>query len=281
MEILIAEHRGFCFGVRRAEALIEKAAREHGAVATLGSLVHNRQVVERLEGMGVRVVGDLEDATEPAVAISAHGAPPETATQAASRGLSLIDGTCPFVRKAQRAARDLSRDGYAVLIFGDPNHREVKGILGWAGSNAQVIASVDDLPADCPGKKIGIVAQTTQNVENLRRLVQAVSDRWLDEVAEVRVVNTICDASIKRQQVAAELARQVDVMVVIGGRESANTARLTEVCARTGTPTYQVETESDLQADWFRDAKSVGITAGASTPDWVIEGVTRFLQGLP
>ena len=147
MEVRLADHRGFCFGVRRAEKLIEKAASTHGRVATLGPLVHNRQVVERLAALGVRVVSEVKEASEPAVAISAHGAPPETATAAAERGLTLLDGTCPFVRKAQVAARDLAVEGYDVLIFGDPEHREVKGILGWGGARAQVVSGPEALPA--------------------------------------------------------------------------------------------------------------------------------------
>ncbi|MDA8217116.1 MAG: 4-hydroxy-3-methylbut-2-enyl diphosphate reductase [Dehalococcoidales bacterium] len=280
MEVRLAEHMGFCFGVRRAEDLIEKAASEHGQMTTLGQLVHNRQVAARLRELGVRAVNSLEEVDTPVVAISAHGAPPETAEIAARHGLKVIDGTCPFVRKAQLAARELAQQGFAVLIFGDPAHREVKGILGWAGTGARVMADEGALPAECPGRKVGIVSQTTQNVDNLRKLTEAVTARWLVELAELRVVNTICYASVDRQQAAEELAREVDVIVVIGGRDSANTGRLSEVCARTGTPVHQVEDVDALQRDWFTGVRVVGVTAGASTPDWVIGRVTGWLQEL-
>lgn len=280
MEIKLAEHRGFCFGVRRAQELIEEAASRHGKVATLGPLVHNRQVVERLADLGVRVVGGVEEVDEPALAISAHGAPPEASASAKASGLFLVDGTCPFVRKAQAAARKLAEDGFRVLVFGDPAHREVIGILGWGGDQAQVVSDPADLPAALPGRKLGIVSQTTQNTQNLRRLVDAVLSRWCDEIAELRVVNTICDASIRRQQAAEALAAEVDLMLVVGGRDSANTKRLAEVCARTGTATYQVETLDDLVLEWFEGKRVVGITAGASTPDSVIEAITHRLEGL-
>jgi len=278
MEVRLAEHRGFCFGVRRAQHLIEEAAQRHGRVATLGALVHNRQVVERLQERGVRVVASLDEVDEPVVALSAHGAPPETTAEAERRGLRVVDGTCPFVRKAQLAARDLAQAGYAVLIFGDPAHREVIGILGWGGRRASVVAGPDALPAARPGGRIGIVSQTTQNTANLRRLVEAVTARWFGELAELRVINTICDASVRRQEAAEQLAREVEAMVVIGGRESANTKRLSEVCARTGTPTYQVEDVDDLSAAWFAGRRTVGVTAGASTPDWVVTRVTDRLR---
>lgn len=280
MEVRLAEHRGFCFGVRRAQELIEKAAREHGRVATIGRLVHNRQVVERLAAHGVRVVDSLDEVDEPIVAISAHGAPPQTSAEAQRRGLKLIDGTCPFVRKAQLAARDLAKAGFVVLIYGDPAHREVVGILGWGGERARVVASADGLPETCPGRKVGVVSQTTQNLGNLQRLVETVVGRWFADLAELRVLNTICDASVRRQEAAEALARDVDAMVVIGGKESANTRRLSEVCARSGRPTFQVEDAEDLAREWFAGVRTVGVTAGASTPDWVIERVTKRLLEL-
>ncbi len=280
MEVRLATYRGFCFGVRRAQDLIEKAAREHGRVATIGRLVHNRQVVEKLAQLGVRVVDSLDEVAEPVVAVSAHGAPPATAASAEARGVRLIDGTCPFVRKAQLAARDLANAGFAVLIFGDPAHREVVGILGWGGEKARVVAGPDDLPTACPGRKLGIVSQTTQNADNLRQLVDTVMRRWAARLVELRVINTICDASIRRQEAAEALSHEVEAMVVIGGRDSANTRRLSEVCARTGTPTYQVEDVEDLVPEWFTGLRVVGVTAGASTPDWVIERVTTRLREL-
>ncbi len=278
MEVFLAEHMGFCFGVRRAQEMIEAAAGEHGSVSTLGPLVHNRQVTDRLTQSGVKVARSLDDVTEPVVAVSAHGTPPNTVREAERRGLRLIDGTCPFVGKAQEAARDLVNAGFAVVIFGDPNHTEVKGILGWCDGKAIVVPDPDSLPARRPGSKVGVVSQTTQNAANLQALVAAIVTRWLPELAELRVVNTICYASVHRQEAAEALARRVGVMVVIGGADSANTARLREVCARTGTPTFQVEDSDDLRAEWFVGHQTAGVTAGASTPDWVIARVTARIR---
>ena len=280
MQVLLAEHMGFCFGVRRALEMIEDEAKKRGSLSTLGPLVHNRQVAERLRGLGVSVAENLDEVEERAVAISAHGAPPEVGQAAERRGLHLLDGTCPFVRKAQEAARDLATSGYAVLVFGDPNHKEVKGILGWAGERASVVQSTEELPRARPGPRIGIVSQTTQNTANLQRLVEAVVPRWFGDITELRVINTICYASIHRQKAAESLARRVQVMIVIGGADSANTARLREVCARTGTPTYQVEDADDLQLEWFVGRQLAGVTAGASTPDWIVDRVTARIRGI-
>ncbi|MHB1132389.1 MAG: 4-hydroxy-3-methylbut-2-enyl diphosphate reductase [Chloroflexota bacterium] len=281
MEVILAKHMGFCFGVRRAEDMIEEAARRHGTLNTLGPLVHNRQVTERLEGLGVTMARSLSDLDAPIVAVSAHGAPPETFEGIEAQGRQVIDGTCPFVRKAQQTAREMAEAGYAVLIFGDPNHTEVKGILGWAGSRGRVVQSPDDLPVERPCVKIGVVSQTTQNSRNLAELVQAVVVRWFEGAADLRAANTICHASVHRQQAAEDLAARVDAMVVIGGRDSANTARLREVCARTGTPTYQVEDAGELDPEWFVGTRIAGVTAGASTPDWVIAEVTDRLRAMP
>jgi small subunit ribosomal protein S1 len=278
MDVILAEHMGFCFGVRRAQEMIEAAAREHGSVSTLGPLVHNRQVTEQLSQSGVRVARSLDEVTEPVVAVSAHGTAPSTSIEAERRGLHLVDGTCPFVRKAQEAARDLVDAGFAVVLFGDPNHTEVKGILGWCGGKTIVVSEPAGLPARQPGSKIGIVSQTTQNAANLQALVAAVVAKWFPRLTELRVVNTICYASVHRQQAAEDLARTVDAMVVIGGSDSANTARLREVCSRTGTPTFQVEDYEDLRVEWFAGRRVVGVTAGASTPDWVIARVTARIQ---
>lgn len=280
MEVVLATHLGFCFGVRRALEMIEDEAKVHGSLSTLGPLVHNRQVADHLQAVGVSVARSLDSVEGQVVAISAHGAPPAIAQEAERRGLHLIDGTCPFVRKAQETARDLAKAGSTVLIFGDPNHTEVKGILGWAGDDGLVVSSADNLPFERPGTRIGIVSQTTQNAANLQRLVEAVVARWFGEITELRVVNTICYASIHRQKAAESLAREVEVVVVVGGADSANTARLREVCARTGTPTYQVEDVDDLRPEWFAGRRLAGVTAGASTPDWIIDCVTARMREL-
>lgn len=281
MRILLAESSGFCFGVRRAVDMIEEAARQKAQegkpVYMLGKLVHNRQVVERLEALGAKLVASLEEVPRGGTAvISTHGAGPQIQEQAALRGITLIDATCPFVRRIHRAVAQMARDGFTIFIFGDAGHKEVQGILAWAGDKATVIQSAAEV--ETRAKKIGLVAQTTKNIEAYRQIVQEVAGRYIGKIAELRVADTICDATVQRQAAAIKLARQVDMVLVIGGTDSANTKRLAELCSATGTPTYAIEEAAQVNPAWLADKRSVGVTAGASTPAWVINEVLERLR---
>lgn len=276
MEIERASEMGFCFGVRRAIELVEKAAGERGPLQTLGALVHNRQVVDRLELCGVSVAASLDELQGNIVAIASHGVGPEGMEQVRIRGFEVIDATCPFVRKAQVVAKRLGKAGFWVLVFGDAAHPEVRGVLGWAGENASAsleVPHLDKLP-----RRLGILCQTTQNQERFAEFVAGVISHKSAKFTELRIFNTICDATSKHQVAALALAGRVDLMFVVGGQDSANTKRLARICADTGVPTYHIEAAAEVDPRWLRGHYRVGVTAGASTPDEVIDEVVRALE---
>ncbi len=276
MEIERASEMGFCFGVRRAIELVEKAAGERGPLQTLGALVHNRQVVDRLALCGVSVAASLDELQGNIVAIASHGVDPDVMAQMRVRGFEVIDSTCPFVRKAQVVARRLGKAGFWVLVFGDAAHPEVQGVLGWAGENASAsleVPHLDNLP-----RRLGILCQTTQNQERFAEFVSGVVSYKFAKFTELRIFNTICDATSKHQAAALALAGRVDLMLVVGGQDSANTKRLARICADTGVTTYHIETAAEVDHLWLRGHYRVGVTAGASTPDEVIDEVVRELE---
>lgn len=267
-EIIRAQTAGFCFGVRRALELAEKALARHEKIYSLGPLIHNSHVVESLRERGIEVTQDLNSVPGKYVLIRSHGAVPDVFQQAKEKGINIIDATCPFVQRIQKQAAGLVRDGYQVVIVGQEDHPEVQGIQGWAGGGAVVIQTIGDLKkVDINKKKIGILAQTTQN----RRTYFTIAREMLGKTQELRVFDTICHASQARQEEAAEIARQADVMFVIGGKNSANTCQLVDIC-RNIVPTYHIEDSGELTPTMMHGAV-IGVTAGASTPDWIIEEV--------
>lgn len=277
MEVFLARAAGYCFGVKRAIQVAEAAAHENGCqIYTYGPLIHNRQAVSKLEDQGIKVIEDLSEAAGQVVIIRSHGVGPRVWQQAQELGIKLIDATCPFVKKAQDIARSLYNEGYTVLVVGEAEHPEVKGIIGWTDGHGIVVQQPGDLASIQLGKKIGVLAQTTQPVARLQSIVQEL----LTSSREVRVFNTICHATGERQQAARQLAAEVDVMLVVGGAHSANTQKLAAICQEAGAITYAIETAAEIQAQWFKGAKKVGITAGASTPDWIIEEVVRKMSDL-
>lgn len=277
MQIEKASEMGFCFGVRRAIEMVEKAAQKRGPLQTLGALVHNRQVVERLAKRGITIAKNLDEVKCSVVAISSHGTGPEVLRQIKQLGLEVIDATCPYVRKAQIAAQRLGKDGFWVLVFGNPSHPEVQAILGWAGEKACASTEIPQF-ANKP-KKLGILSQTTQNQERFANFVANIVASDLAKNSELRIFNTICDATHKRQAAALELARKVDLMVVVGSHDSANTRRLAELCSNTGVIVCHIETAAELDPSWINNKQTIGVTAGASTPDDVIDEVLLKLRG--
>jgi 4-hydroxy-3-methylbut-2-enyl diphosphate reductase len=276
MRVEVARYAGVCYGVERALKLASKAAESGRAVRTLGPLIHNPQAVAALRERGVEVAACLDDAEDGTLVIRTHGVDPAIIEAAQGRGLDVVDATCPFVTKAQKAAADLRAQGYALVIVGEPDHPEVEGILAHAGGEAIVVESVEELPEKLPGRRIGIVVQTTQAISLLEDVVAAL----LPRASELRVHNTICSATAKRQQSAEELARTVDVVVVVGGHNSGNTTRLAEICRAVNPRTHHVETAEELVEEWFAGAHAVGVTAGASTPDEQMQGVIRAIEAL-
>lgn len=269
----MADKAGFCFGVKRAISTAFEAA-AGGNVYCLGPLIHNPQEVERLRQAGVKTVEDFTS-LRPGdfLIIRSHGVPPRVLVQASERGLQIIDLTCPFVGKAQRDAESLHKEGYQVVVVGEKKHPEVQSILGYAGDNAVVVETAEDVENLTLLSRVGIVAQTTQSYSNFSEIVL----KLLSLSKELKVFNTICNSTKERQDAARLLAGQVDVMLVVGGRNSANTSRLVSVCRKEGKPTYHIEVADEIRSAWLEGATTVGVTAGASTPDWVVEGVLKKL----
>lgn len=276
MEILLAKRAGFCFGVKRATQMAFEAAGKEQKTFTLGPIIHSPQVVQKLEDMGVGVVKDLTNVSDGTVIIRSHGVLASEMEEAQRKELEIVDATCPFVKKAQEHVKYLSEAGYEVLVVGDADHPEVEGIVSYGKDNVYVVASGEEVRKLPKMSKTAVVAQTTQSFENLRNVV----DECLRRGGEVRVFNTICDATAVRQQEATELAQQVDCMIVIGGFNSANTRRLAEICSELQPRTHHIETAQELDPAWFEGVEKVGVTAGASTPKWIIDDVMARLEGI-
>lgn len=276
MLIIMAEHAGFCFGVKRAVDAIEHSLQENAEVWTIGLPIHNPQEVARLQAMGLRVAESEADIPECArVLIRAHGEPVEVIERLKAKGVSVEDMTCPFVKKAQYAAAELSRKNYHVVLLGDKNHPEIRGIIGHTADPAtvDVIANEDEAESLSRFGKIALISQTTQREERLAKVAAILVRKCL----ELRVCNTICKATAERQEAARELVRNNDVdgVVLIGGKQSANTAKLRDIIAAEGVSVLWAEDEKELAENisWFTGKNRIGIAAGASTPCWLIDSV--------
>lgn len=279
MKVTVAKSAGFCFGVRRAvEQVYHQVKEGKKPVYTYGPIIHNDQVVRDLEALGVRVIHaeeELESISEGTVIVRSHGVPRRIQEKIVARGLELVDATCPFVKKIHRIVMEESRKGAAVIIAGDESHPEVEGIRGWAEGPVWVVSRPGDmerLPLSA-GKAAVLVAQTTFNYTKFEELVEIFSKKGYDG----NVINTVCNATEERQSEARRIARTVDAMIVIGGRHSSNTQKLYEICSRECKNTYFVETLVDLDSKPFQSFRHVGITAGASTPNKIIEEVQKHV----
>ena len=271
---------GFCFGVKRAVEILEKVCRERGGVETLGAVVHNQQVLQRLAGIGVKVAKDIDDIQGKAVAISSHGVAPEVEEKIKARKIDIVDTTCPFVHRLQAAARRLAQAGFLVVIYGDADHTEVRGVLGWAeGKGLATLDEKDIFKLEPLPRRIGVLSQTTQIPADFVNFVKKLIDGAFTRDSELRVIDTICHDIRKRQAQALELAAKVDLMLVIGGKGSANTNRLAELCSAV-TETHLVETAKDIKPEWFKGKQNIGVTSGASTAEATIEEVLARLESL-
>ncbi|MPZ22033.1 MAG: 4-hydroxy-3-methylbut-2-enyl diphosphate reductase [Dehalococcoidia bacterium] len=279
MQIIRASDMGFCWGVRRAVDMMEQQAAGGLPIISLGSVVHNEQVVEHLRGRGVGVAASAAELSGDRVAITAHGVGPQVLQELREMGKEIIDTTCPIVTRSQRWAKKLADEGFAIVIFGDPNHKEVRGVLQWAGNRGYAITEdeIDSLPGDMPSR-VAVLSQTTHNPQRFANFVALLLRKRIDRISDLQMINTLCHATSGQQAAAEELAGLVDIVVVVGGRESANTRHLVEVCQARGVATHHVETESELQPAWFDGRERVGVTAGASTPDFVIDAVIARLE---
>jgi len=273
VKVIIAKRAGFCFGVKRAvDIAFEEAKKKKIGVVTLGPIIHNPQVVGQLDHNGVKTVEDINHINKhetETVIIRTHGIPIDDMKELDSSGFEVIDATCPFVKKAQQYAKLLKDEGYKVVILGDREHPEVKGIMSYAGDDVLVVKGVEDYR---PMRgRVGIIVQTTKQVSVLKDLVSVAVEHAL----ELKVYNTICNSTALRLKETEQLAAKVDMMLIVGGKNSANTTRLASFSASLGVPTHHVETCDEIQEAWFDGMETIGITAGASTPDWIIDQVEK------
>jgi (E)-4-hydroxy-3-methyl-but-2-enyl pyrophosphate reductase len=274
-----AVHAGYCWGVERALDIVNQTADTHKdvPVRTLGPIIHNPQVVQSLDDKGVHSIDSLDQMPEGGtVIIRTHGVAPEVYEQAETKGLTIVDATCPLVTLVQNKAKQLVNEGYHLVIFGNPNHPEVIGTLGHAGGKATVIEKPGDARTAKLPKKVGVVVQTTQETELVSELLSYLAPRC----KEIKVFNTICNPTIERQDAARELAREVQLMIVVGGKNSSNTRHLADVCREEGATTYHIEEATEVEPAWFTGVHEIGVTAGASTPGWLMDQVITHIHEL-
>ena len=277
MKIYKARVMGFCYGVRKAMEIAENAAVAGQKTGTLGPIIHNPQVVARLAGKGISPVTSIDEITDETVIIRSHGIGPSCYNNLKRKKSVLLDATCPFVKKIHKIVAEESAKGSYIVIIGNGEHPEVEGIRGWAGEQVTVIQTPEDAERfELPEKeqKVCIVAQTTFNYNKIKELVEIISKKRYDIV----VLNTICNATKERQTEARQIAARVDAMVVIGDKRSSNTQKLFEICKEECLNTYYIQTLDDLDINQLRSVESVGITAGASTPNKIIEEVQNNVR---
>ena len=271
---------GFCTGVRRAIDILERVARERGGVETLGAVVHNQQVLRRLADIGVKVVNNVGAIQGKVVVISSHGVGPQVIEEIRARHIDIIDTTCPSVKRAQVAARRLAESGFYTIVYGDADHPEVRGILGWAGGKGVATQDAAFLAGlDSPPRRLGVLSQTTQVPALFAEFAKKAIDSTLAKDSELRIIDTICHDIRRRQSDTIRLAKEVDLVLVVGGHTSANSRHLVELCSEV-TRTYLIETAADIQASWLQGKRRVGITSGASTDEPTIDKVLTRLKAL-
>ncbi|NQT65017.1 MAG: 4-hydroxy-3-methylbut-2-enyl diphosphate reductase [FCB group bacterium] len=264
MNVRIAKNSGFCFGVKRAIKVALTTSKGNHEIVTLGPIIHNPQMVAKLESEKIFKVDKIEQIKGRPTIIRSHGIKKEILDDLKKNNIEIINATCPYVSKTQDYAKSLSEDGYDLIILGDRNHPEVKALRSYVDKEVMIVANADEL-ADKQFKKVGIISQTTRRVEDLQELVT----RLVPKCHELRVINTICNATTIRQNSTLALAKESDVMIVVGGKNSSNTKMLAKIC-ESFVKTYHIEIACEIDKKWFKDKQDIGLTAGASTPDWVI-----------
>ena len=273
VKITIAKSAGFCFGVKRAIDLAQDIASKNSDVYTFGPLIHNPQEVARLEKENIKVIEDYSKIEKGVLVLRTHGIPLDIYENLSKKeNIKIVDAACPFVKKAQDIIKELSKDSEQIVIVGEKKHPEVVALVSYGKGKCLVVEDKDDVKNVKKTDIIYIVSQTTQSPKKFEEIVNEIS-----KISQVKVFNTICRATFDRQSAAAKLAKEVDVMIVIGGKNSGNTTRLYQICSAI-TITYHIENIDEIERDWFNDIKNIGITAGASTPDWIIEKIKRRIE---
>jgi len=277
VEIKVAKSAGFCWGVKRAVNMAVRAIKKgKGKAYCLGELIHNKREINRLKTLGMEFVDNMEELKEGStVIIRSHGIAPQVLENLKKKGLDIVDATCPFVKEVQDKAVKLEKEGYPVLILGNSNHPEVEGIAGHVKAPI-IVNSLEELKKLPQFLKLGVVCQTTLNLDFFRKAISLLALK----AKELKVYNTICKATAIRQKEAKELASQVDVMLIIGGKNSSNTTKLYQISKSVNERSYHIESKEEIDLSWFEGAEIVGVTAGASTPQWVIDEVVSYLRFL-
>lgn len=273
MKVLVAEKCGFCAGVTNAINLAEQVLKTEGRIFSLGPIIHNSDVVNKLSAMGLQTVDNIENITGGTVLIRSHGAAPDDIERLKTKGLKIIDATCVLVKRVQSIAAELEKQGYTVVVMGNKDHPEVKAVVGCV-EHATVVADEKDLEKLPAEGSLGIVCQTTQSPEYFARMLCAICQRGF---SRLQAINTLCREAVKRQESAVELCKKVDIMFVLGGLDSANTRKLAELCRQHNSQTYHLQNWNEFDKSKLADKKTAGVTAGASTPEWII---TEFVQKL-
>ena len=277
MQIILDEGAGFCFGVERALKMAGEESRDaSGPIVTIGPLIHNPQVIEEMKRDGVAVAQEGENLLDTTAVIRTHGIRPQEENRLREAGNRVLDATCPYVKKSHEYAEVLRREDYHIVVIGDPNHPEIRGVLGYAGERVTVITQPEEANSLPHYAKVGVVVQTTYPIEK----VQKVISKLVGRSTELRVFNTICDYTSDRQVSAREISSQVDLMYVVGGRNSANTNKLAEICKQQGTVTRHIEVAEEIDPRDLEGVERVGISAGASTPDGRIASVINRIEEL-
>ena len=267
-DIKIAKTAGFCFGVRRAISLTEKTVARNKKICTYGPLIHNPQEVSRLSRSGISPIRDTSKLKGRTLVLRTHGIPAQIRKELEYKNINMVDATCPFVKRAQDKVKNLARENYQIVIVGDETHPEVIALVSYGLGRCIVVKNASDLRKLKLSGKVGVVCQTTQSPANFTQVLESIRKKMPD----AKIYNTICKATIARQTEVKSLAKKVDLMVVVGGKNSSNTKRLAEI-SRASTRTYHIEKASEIKKNWFNSKNTIGITAGASTPDWNIEKV--------
>jgi len=274
MKVIVAEECGFCHGVKDAISMTEKILAEEKEVYSLGPIIHNKDVVERLAKKGLKTVDNVQEIWSGTVLIRSHGAAPEQIAKIKEKGLKIADATCILVKRVQQIAKELERDGYEVVVIGDKNHPEVQAVVGCV-RDVVVVADETDLDKLPENGRLGIVCQTTQSPEHFGRMLGAIAKK---RFGELKVINTLCREAIKRQESAVQLCQQVDIMFVLGGLKSANTRKLAELCKNYNSQTFHLQNWNELDKNTLFGKNAAGVTAGASTPEWIIAEFVRNLE---
>ncbi|MFC1809504.1 4-hydroxy-3-methylbut-2-enyl diphosphate reductase [Candidatus Omnitrophota bacterium] len=274
MKVEVAEHSGFCFGVKNTIKKIEDTlSSNHGNVYSIGLPVHNSQLTDKLKEHGLIIVSTVDEIEDGCIIVRAHGLPPDDMQKLSEKGIQIIDATCPFVRKAQNIAHELTQEGYTVILCGEENHPEVKAIAGFLQGDYYICTSVNDLAEIELKGKVAVLSQTTQSPVVFHAIATELTNY---NIQELRIFNTLCESVERRKAFTIDIARRVDVMFVVGGKMSSNTKRLFEVASSHNKNTYHIETSEEIKEDWLKGNTTVGISAGASTPDWIIQEVVDY-----